>query len=132
MKCKEEPSLPCSKESTSSALIRPYRAAFRRQSFMKLGLCTVAILVCVLVAMAQQTSELYGWVKDSNQSPAPGVVLTMGNYSVATDKNGYYKIPFLKPGPRKLLIAPPGKETRSKPVTIEATPTTRVDITIDW
>jgi hypothetical protein len=81
--------------------------------------------------MAQQTTELYGWVKNSNQSPAPGVVLTMGNYSVATDKNGYYKIPFLRPGTRTISIAPPGKATRSKPVKIEAKPT-RFDVKIDW
>jgi hypothetical protein len=106
-------------------------ARFRLQSLIKLGLCTVAILVCVLVAMAQPTSELFGWVKYNNQSPAEGVVLTLGNYSVATDKDGHYRIPFLRPGPRKLLIAPPGKETRSRDITIEAT-ATRVDVNIDW
>lgn len=131
MKSMEKPNPPCPKERTGPALISTHRAAFRRQSLMKAALCAIVILVCFLVAMAQQTSELYGWVKNPNQSPAQGVVLTMGNYSVATDRNGYYKIPFLRPGARTISIAPPGKATRSKSVKIEATPT-RFDVKIDW
>ena len=131
MRSIERPNAPCPKERTSPGLINRRRPSFRRQSFMKAALCAAAILVCVLVVMAQQTSELYGWVKYSNQSPAQGVVLTMGNYSVATDKDGYYKITFLKPGRRTISITPPGKATRSKPVKIEAKPT-RFDVHIDW
>jgi len=131
MKSMEKPNPPCPKERTGPGLINTHQAAFRRQSCMKAVLCAVVILVCVLVAMAQQTSELYGWVKYTNQSPAQGVVLTLGNYSVATDRNGYYKIPFLRPGTRAISIAPPGKATRSRPVKIEATPT-RFDVQIDW
>jgi hypothetical protein len=130
MKSNEKPNPPCAKERTGPRLISTHRTELRRQS-MKAVLCAIAILVCFLVAMAQQTSELYGWVKNPNQSPAAGVVLTMGNYSVATDRNGYYKIPFLRPGPRTISIAPPGKATRSRPVKIEAQPT-RFDVKIDW
>lgn len=130
MKAKEKANAPCPSERTSPDLTSAHRAAFGRRSFMKAALCAIAIMVCVMLAMAQQTSELYGWVT-YNKSPVPGVVLTMGNYSVATDKNGYYKIPFLKPGRRTISIAPPGKATRSKTVTIESTPT-RFDVPIDW
>lgn len=131
MKAREKPNAPCLTERAGPDLISTGRAAFRRQSLMKAGLCAIAILVCVMLAMAQQTSELYGWVKYSNQSPAQGVVLTMGNYSVATDKDGYYKIPFIKPGWRTISIAPPGKATRSKSVKVETKPT-RFDVPIDW
>jgi hypothetical protein len=131
MKFIEKPNAPLPKERARPGLINTRQASFRRQRFMKLALCAVTILVCFLVAMAQQTSELYGWVKDSNQSPAQGVVLTMGNYSVATDRNGYYKITFLKPGSRTISITPPGRATRSKPVKIDPKPT-RFDVKIDW
>jgi hypothetical protein len=119
------------KEITGPRLTNTRAAAFRRQSCMKAALCAVAILLSVMLVMAQETSELYGNVTDANQSPAQGVVLTMGNYSVATDKNGDYRIPFLKPGWRTISITPPGKATRSKPVKIETNPT-RFDVKIDW
>jgi len=131
MKSMEKPNPPCPKERAGPDLINTHRAAFRRRSFMKAVLCAVAILVCVILAMAQQTSELYGWVTYTNQSPAQGVVLTMGNYSVATDKNGYYKVPFLKPGWRTILITPPGKASRPRRVKIE-TWATRHDVRVDW
>ncbi len=98
---------------------------------MKVVLCTTVIFVCVVLAMAQKSSELNGHVWYSNKSPAEGVILTIGNYSVTTDKDGYYKITFLKPGLCRVLIKPPDKATRSFKVMIGSTPTQK-DFVVNW
>ena len=131
MKSMENPNATCPNERRSPGLISTHWIAFRWQSSIKAALCAAAILVCVMLVMAQQASELNGYVTYPNKSPVPGVVLTMGNYSVVTDKNGYYRMTFLKPGVRTISISPPGKATRSRPVKILPTPT-RLDIQVDW
>ena len=98
---------------------------------MKVVLCTTVILVCVVLAMAQKSSELNGHVRYNNKSPAEGVVLTSGNYSVATDRDGNYRITFLKPGLCRVLIKPPGKATRSFKVMIGSTPSQK-DFVVNW
>jgi hypothetical protein len=119
------------RETTGPGLISTHRSAFSWRPFMKAALCAGAILICVMLVRATQVSELNGYVKYADQSPAQDVVLTMGNYSVATDKNGYYRITFLSPGVRTISITPPQKATRSRQVRIGTTPT-RYDVLIDW
>ena len=132
MKSMEPPRATCANERRRALRhTRTHRTAFRWQSSLKAALCTVAILACVMLVMAQQASELNGYVTYPNKSPVQGVVLTMGNYSVVTDKNGFYRMTFLKPGVRTITISPPGKATRSRPVKILPTPT-RLDIQVDW
>ena len=98
---------------------------------MKAILGITLILVCLVVAAAQRPSEMFGWVKDKNNSPVKGVVVSIGNFSVATDANGYYKMTFLKPGVKVVSLTPPGKVTRSYKVTIGPNPK-RQDFVIDW
>ncbi|SRR6266498_3022208 len=98
---------------------------------MKAAICTTIISICFVVAMAQGWSELSGHVKYGNNSPAAGVVVSIGNNSVSTDANGYYKLSPLRPGPKVVSLTPPGKATRDFPVTIGSTPTSR-DFVIDW
>ena len=99
---------------------------------MKAVLLATSISICLAVAaMAQSQTELYGYVKYSNNSPAGAVAVSINGYSVATDDNGYYKIAFLKPGPATVLVSPRGKPTHSFKVMIGTTPTQK-DFVIDW
>jgi hypothetical protein len=98
---------------------------------MKAALCAAVIFVCAVLALPQKASELNGKVTYRNRSPATGVVLTIGNYSVTTDKDGYYRMTFLPPGTRVILISPPKKRSRSVRVKIGAKPT-KQDFVVDW
>ena len=98
---------------------------------MKAAICATIISVCFVVAMAQGSSELSGHVKYGNNSPARGVVVSIGSYSVATDANGYYKLSPLRPGTKVVSLTPPGKATREFGVTVGSTPTSR-DFVVDW
>jgi hypothetical protein len=98
---------------------------------MKAAVCVALILVCLVVAAAQRPSELYGYVKYQNNSPAKGVVVSIGNFNVATDKNGYYKVTFLKPGWKVVSLTPPGKVTRSFKVMVGST-STQKDFVVNW
>jgi hypothetical protein len=95
-------------------------------------LLVMSISICLAVAtMAQPQTELYGYIKYSNNSPASSVGVSVNGYSVATDKNGYYKMGFLKPGIVVVSIAPQGKPTRSFKVAVGAA-STQKDFVINW
>lgn len=98
---------------------------------MKTALCSAVILACVALAVAGKSSEMYGHVYWSNNTPAEGVVLSIGNYSVTTERDGSYKMAFLRPGPQEVSITPPGKSTRKRTVTIKPEPTLQ-DFRIEW
>ena len=98
---------------------------------MRFVSCAQVIVLCATLALAQKSTQLYGYVKYSNGSPASGVVLTLGNYSVTTDKSGYYKMTFLRPGRFGVSVTPPGKKTVTIRVVINSTPT-KADFTITW
>lgn len=98
---------------------------------MKSLLCGLIISLCLVPAVAQQTTQLSGYVKYTNKTAAKGVVMTIGSYSVVTDANGYYKFSYLKPGATKISISPPGKRTRVFKITILTRPTLK-DFPIDW
>lgn len=98
---------------------------------MKAVLTISLILVFLVPAFAQRDSELYGYVRYANNSAARGVIVSIGNFSVATDANGYYKMGYLRPGLKVVLITPPGKETRSFKVLVGSSPTQR-DFIVDW
>lgn len=89
------------------------------------------ILILVAAAAAQPDTALSGYVRYSNRTAAKGVVLSVGNFSVTTDANGYYKMGYLRPGAKVVSITPPGKQTKSFPVQVGAAPTQK-DFTIDW
>lgn len=98
---------------------------------MKAVLCSAVIFASVALAVAGKPSELSGHVYYINKTPAEGVVLSIGNYSVTTNKDGYYRMTFLRPGSQEVLITPPNKATRSFTVTVESEPTFK-DFWIDW
>ena len=98
---------------------------------MKTLLCGLIISVCVVVAAAQQPTQLSGHVYYKNKTPARGVVLSIGSYSVVTDATGFYKFGFLKPGVCTVSMTPPGKRTRPFRVSMLSTATTK-DFVIDW
>ena len=98
---------------------------------MKAVLCSAVIFACVAPGVAGKSSELSGHVYYSNKTPAQGVVLSIGNYSVTTDKDGYYRMTFLRPGSQEVLVTPPDKATRSFTVTVESELTLK-DFWIDW
>jgi len=89
------------------------------------------ILLCIVLAIGQKSTELYGHIKYTNGTAASGVGVSIGNYSVTTDKDGYYKMGFLKPGVTTVWITPPYKKTRSFRVVIGRTPTQK-DFMINW
>lgn len=98
---------------------------------MKAALLAILIMACIAVTMAQQQSELSGFVKYNNKTAARGVIVTIGTYSVVTNKDGYYRMTFVKPGSRVVSITPPYKATKYYKVRIEMSPT-RKDFEINW
>lgn len=77
---------------------------------------TLSIALVLLSAMALTTAEaakLAGRVTWSDGSPAVGVTLTMGSYSVTSNRNGEYTFSFLATGRQVVSVSPPGKRTYS-------------------
>ncbi len=94
----------------------------------------LAVLLCLLFAtaiVAKRYSELSGQVKWKDGQPAKGTVLSIGGYSVRTDKNGGYKFKILKPGEYVVSISPPGKRTKSFKVNV-TDKHTKKDFIINW
>ncbi len=89
------------------------------------------VLILVIAALGQSSSELSGYVRYGNNSPVSGAILSIGNFSVATDKNGYYRISYLTPGPKTVAVTPPNRETRRFPVVVNSGATQR-DFKVDW
>jgi hypothetical protein len=99
---------------------------------MKTGLASISIsILLALSVIAQEPTQLYGYVKNTDNSPARAVAVSIDGHSVATDSNGYYRLSFLKPGTIMVLITPRGKPSRSFKVVVKAQPTQR-DFVIDW
>ena len=98
---------------------------------MKIGLSFTLVLFLVIAALAQSSSELSGYVRYGDNSPVRGAVLTIGNFNVATDGNGYYKMSYLRPGQKMVSVTPPNKETHYFPVVVNNGPTQR-DFTVNW
>jgi hypothetical protein len=93
----------------------------------------ISVMVCLLASSlpAQGSSELSGRVQWSNNTPAIGITLIIGKYSIATDRNGNYKFRSLRPGEITVAISPPKKQARYFKVKILPQPTKR-DFTINW
>jgi hypothetical protein len=98
---------------------------------MKFAISFTLVLVLVTVTLAQRSSELSGYVRYSDNSPARGVILSIGNFSVATDANGFYKMSYLAPGVKAVAVTPPKKITRTFRVVVNNNPTQR-DFKVDW
>ncbi|PYS32805.1 MAG: hypothetical protein DMF75_11045 [Acidobacteria bacterium] len=98
---------------------------------MKVVLSFSLILVLVVAGAAQRASELSGYLLYKDKSPAKGVVVSIGNFNVVTDANGYYKVTYLKPGLKVVSITPPNKATRSFKVMIGTKPTQK-DFVVNW
>jgi len=98
---------------------------------MKFALSFTLILTLVIAALAQNSSELSGYVRNRDNSPARGVILGIGNFNVATDKNGYYRMSALTPGTKVVAVTPPNRVTRSFRVVVNNSPTQR-DFMVDW
>src|SRR5947209_1999588 len=89
----------------------------RRRPLLRLLLCGLALLFLAAVALLAQSERatLRGTVTDSSGAVVPGaeVVVTEVATNIearhfATDDNGNYKIPDLKPGIYRLQVALPG------------------------
>jgi len=98
---------------------------------MKFVLSFTLMLVFIAAAVAQNTSDLSGYVRNGDNSPARGVIVSIGNFSVVTDANGYYKVAYLRPGMKLVSVTPPQKVTRTFRVMVSNNPTQR-DFRIDW
>ncbi len=98
---------------------------------MKLALSLMLVLVLVIAALAQSSSELSGYVRYGDNSPVNGAVLSIGNFNVATDGNGYYKISYLRPGVKVVAVSPPNKDTRTFRVVVNDSPTQQ-NFKVDW
>ena len=96
-----------------------------------LSISLMLIIVVAAAATPQKDTALSGYVRYTNKAAAKGVVLSVGSFSVTTDANGYYRIGYLRPGAKTVLVTPPGKQTRSFPIQVGAN-STQKDFTIDW
>lgn len=98
---------------------------------MKFALSFILVLVLVIAALAQSSSELSGYVRYGDNSPVRGAILSLGNFNVATDGNGYYKMSYLTPGVKLVAVTPPKKVTRTFKVVVNNSPTQQ-DFKVDW
>lgn len=99
---------------------------------MRQRIILVALLLCAICWPAtDQASQLTGSVRWQNGAPAQGVALTIGAYTVVTDKSGSYRFGYLRPGTYSVAVSPPGKPTKSFKVQVAAGSTHR-DFTIAW
>jgi hypothetical protein len=98
---------------------------------MKFALSFTLVLVLVIAAFAQSSSELSGYVRYGDNSPVRGAILSIGNFNVATDANGYYKMSYLTPGVKSLRLTPPEKVTHFYRVVVNNSPTQQ-DFTVNW
>src|SRR5256885_5106817 len=86
---------------------------------MKFALSFTLVLVLVIAALAQSSSELSGYVRYGDNSPVRGAILTIGNFNVATDANGYYKMSYLTAGVKAVRVTPPEKVTHTFRVVVD-------------
>jgi hypothetical protein len=98
---------------------------------MKTTLCITLLFVCLVAAAAQRPTELYGHIRNSDNSPARGVVVGIGNLNVTSDNAGNYRLTYVKPGTNVVSLTPSGKATRSFRVAVGSAPTQQ-DFKIDW
>ena len=99
---------------------------------MRQRITLLALLLCVVILQAAaQVSQLMGSVRWQNGAPAQGVALTIGAYTVVTDKSGSYSFGYLRPGTFSVAVSPPGKPTKSFKVQVAAG-ATHQDFTIAW
>ena len=98
---------------------------------MKFALSFTLVLVLVIATLAQNASELSGYVRYRDNSPVRGAIVTIGNFNVATDEKGFYKMTSLRPGMKIVSVSPPNRKTRDFPVRVNTTPTQR-DFRVDW
>jgi len=99
---------------------------------MRQRITLLTVLLCIICAPAiAQVSQLTGSVRWQNGGPAQGVTVSIGAYSVVTDRSGSYRFGFLRPGTYAVAISPPGKPTKSFKVQVAAGATRR-DFTIAW
>jgi hypothetical protein len=99
---------------------------------MRRRITLLAILLCAIcLAAAAQVSQLTGSVRWPDGKPAQGVALTIGAYTVVTDKIGSYRFAYLRPGTFVVQISPPGKPTKSFKIQVTAGATHK-DFTIAW
>jgi hypothetical protein len=99
---------------------------------MRQRITLLAVLLCVICAPATaQVSQLTGSVRWQTGGRAQGVTVSIGAYSVVTDRSGGYSFRFLRPGTYVVAISPPGKPTKSFKVQLAAGATRR-DFTIAW
>ena len=98
---------------------------------MRAAFCVTLIFVCLMTVAARRSSQLYGYVSYSDNSAAKGVVVSVGDFNVITNDAGYYKVASVSSGDNVVSITPPGKTTRSFPVSI-GSGATQKDFKIDW
>ena len=97
----------------------------------RVGLLVILIyLFSFTRAMAQVPSELSGRIYWPDRSPARGVTVTIGGYSIITDDNGFYRFELSRPGEYVVSISPPRKVTR--PFSVRVTGMSQRDFTINW
>lgn len=90
----------------------------------------VPFIVLMTPAHAQST-RLEGIVTSPNGQPVQGVTMTIGNYSVVTDRSGRYAFDYLRPGKYVVTVSPRDKRPRSFTASVTATPRNR-NFRIDW
>ncbi len=79
------------------------------------------ILICLIsvISFAEVSYELEGWVKYQNKESASGVTMSIGNDYITTDKNGYYRFTFLRPGEHVIFIGHPERTLQTVKVIIK-------------
>ena len=97
----------------------------------KLAALVVVPFLVLMTPVHAQSMRLEGIVTSRFDQPVQGVTMTIGNYSVVTDRRGRYAFDYLRPGRYVVTVSPRDKRPRSFPVAVTANPT-RVNFRIDW
>jgi len=86
---------------------------------MKKFLTTIALLICIVNAMAQ--FNVSGNVKDDSGNPLPGATVRLQNskFGSSTNSEGFFSINDVPKGKYSMLVSFIGMETHSQAITIE-------------
>jgi hypothetical protein len=93
---------------------------------MRQRITLVVVLLCAIsLQVVAQVNQLAGSVRWQNGVPAQGVALTIGAYTLVTDRSGAYSFKFLRPGTYSVAVSPSGKPAKSFKVQVGRSHTPR-------
>ena len=100
--------------------------------FSRLGMVALALLALTRTGLAQETGALEGRVTETAGAPVPDALITIvgTNRGARTGEDGQYRLANLRAGDFTVRVTRLGYAAVSRPVTIAAGQTARLDVTL--